>query len=278
MPDWLGLDGGGALLPLVPVALFAAVMVGEQFVPRRPLQSAVVQRWSGNAGLHVVAMALVAALPPIVGALGTATETGARAQIALPPLGIWLWMSCAAGIVALDLLMYGLHRLQHAVPLLWRFHVVHHSDVDVDATTALRHHPGELLFNYAVASAAAGLLGLSTEAIAAYGVFALGTQILQHGNLKLLPRTEHVLRLALITPAMHRLHHSRRPDEANANYGNLFSLWDRLFGSFHASTPARDTTLTFGVAGLDGCEFQRFDGMLLTPIRLRARPGLPAAP
>ena len=85
-------------------------------------------------------------------------------------------------------------------------------------------------------------------------------------------------RVALVTAAMHRLHHSRRDDEANANYGTLLSVWDRLFGSFRAPTPARDAMLAFGVAGLVGGAYQRFDGMLLTPVRLKPRPELPAAP
>lgn len=139
-----------------------------------------------------------------------------------------VWMS----IVALDLIFYGAHWANHRVPVLWRFHRAHHSDVDFDTTTALRFHLGEVLWSTAIKAACIVLLGVSPWGMVAFETsLGLAAQW-QHSNLRLLDQWDDTLRWVIVTPNMHRIHHSRVPEEHNANYGTIFSWWDRLLGSY----------------------------------------------
>lgn len=176
----------------------------------------------------------------------------AHPLLPLPPL---------LGIMALDLSSYFAHVLLHQSPLGWRFHRVHHSDEEVDVTTAFRQHPGESLWRIAWQLPAIVLFALPMEVVALYlALSALNAQ-LEHANLRVPATLDRSLRLLFVTPDMHKVHHSAEQRQTDTNYANLFSLWDRLFGTY--SRPAKPLRY-----GLDGIEARSFRGLLLLPFLL----------
>lgn len=212
-----------------------AVMVGffvlERLhrMQRRPAQSAT--RWLPNVGLF--------ALSSLIGGLLLPASAIALAAGLVPsgPLGqtdLPLAVKCVLGFLALDLLNYGLHRLSHHHPLLWRVHLVHHSDVQLDVTTSVRHHPVEALVNGGLMAALVIVLGLPWQAVAAHAIAALAIAAWSHANLRLPGRLETPLGWVLVTPGMHVQHHSAQRAQTDSNYGTVLSCWDRLFGSFNA--------------------------------------------
>ena len=157
-----------------------------------------------------------------------------------------------AGLLLLDLAVYGLHRLQHAVFPLWRFHAVHHSDTEMDASTALRHHPLAYLMVAVSVSVLFPLLGMPLWVFAVYGVVLFAAALFQHLNVRLPDRLERMLQLVIVCPDMHRLHHSTVPDHYNSNFGNVLSVWDRLFGTYRTVARHERDQISFGLgAGLD---------------------------
>jgi sterol desaturase/sphingolipid hydroxylase (fatty acid hydroxylase superfamily) len=149
-------------------------------------------------------------------------------------------------VVVLDLIFYGAHWANHRVPVLWRFHRAHHSDVDFDTTTALRFHLGEVLWSTGIKAACVVVLGVSPWGLVAFETMLGLAAQWQHSNLRLPDRWDAALRLAIVTPNMHRIHHSRVPDEHNANYGTIFSWWDRLAGTYHLDVD--QSGITIGLA------------------------------
>jgi sterol desaturase/sphingolipid hydroxylase (fatty acid hydroxylase superfamily) len=137
-----------------------------------------------------------------------------------------------ASVITLDLAAYGIHRLYHRVPLLWRFHRAHHSDLDVDATTSIRFHLGEVLFTSGVKGLLVWTLGISPAGFVVSEMLTFTVGLFSHGNVRLPANVEPRLRLAIVTPNMHWIHHSRRSSEHNANLSAVFSGWDRLFGTY----------------------------------------------
>lgn len=211
---------------------------------------------------------MVAAL--ILGSPGDARNGLARALgVTLPQ---WPIAGAAAGMVVafvvLDLLNYGVHRLEHAVAWLWRVHALHHSDPDVDVTTSVRHHPFEYLLAATAYWVAALVLAIPPGAVVTYGVTLFAAAAVQHGNIRLPARLERWLRPLLITADLHRVHHSIERHGQNANYGAVLSLWDRLFGTLVSLTPAKHEAIVFGVGELAPRQCLKPAAMLLTPWRL----------
>ncbi len=234
-----------------------------------------MRRRLGNIGFWLANLVLVGFF------LGSPQQT--RAGIgAISGVGLPAWpiadagLSLAAGFLLLDFLRYAVHRCEHAVPLFWRFHALHHSDPDVDVTTAVRHHPLEYLLTSAVYWIALVVLDVPAGVVLidAGAVFALAA--VQHGNIRLPERLERWLQPVLVTIDLHRVHHSISPEQANSNYGAVLSLWDRLFGTFTRITRAQHQAIVFGVAELPRRDCLKPSAMLLTPWRLgRAGPVAP---
>ena len=207
-----------------------------------------MRRRLGNVGIWVANILLVAFLlgpaaplrPPLA-ALGLHLPSWPIANVAL---------SFVAGFLLLDLLRYAVHRCEHAVPLLWRIHALHHSDPDVDVTTSLRHHPFEYVLASFVYWLAILVLDIPLLVVASYGAIVLASEAVQHGNISLPERLERWIQPLLVTTDMHRIHHSLSLAQANANYGAVLSVWDRLFGSYVWITRADHQALTFGVREL----------------------------
>jgi len=187
----------------------------------------------------------------------------------LTPLELHWSVQLAFGIVALDLLVYGWHRLTHAVPLLWRLHRVHHTDTHLDVTTAARFHPLETCANIALVVGVLMALGIPLWVELARTLVVQPLLMAQHANVDMGGRWERALRWLLVTPALHRLHHSPLRAEHDANYGQIFSCWDRWLGTLRAPPSAA------GRVGLDGFEADRWQsvaGMMATPLAPSARP------
>ena len=167
--------------------------------------------------------------------------------------------------VVMDLATYGVHRLFHAQRWLWLMHSVHHSDAQVDVSTSIRHHPVEVAIDVAFKLALYLLLGLPLWIEAARTLLINPLSMAQHANIAYPPWIERPLRWLLVTPAMHRVHHIPNEAETNSNFGQCFSFWDRMFGTYRPADPALPPR--FGLANLGGESFQSIAGMLLTPVR-----------
>ena len=184
-------------------------------------------------------------------------DHGLLAVAALPPA-----LEIAAGVLLLDLSVYAAHRLSHFLPWFWRLHHVHHSDARVDATTVLRNHPLELLITVTFTVAATLIGGVGVEALALYALLAESLGVLHHCEIRWPRRLERLLTLFIVTPHMHRLHHSAWQPETDSNYGALFSFWDRLFGTFRQGVPDR-----YGLPEYDDPRHASLGAVLLSPFR-----------
>jgi len=174
-------------------------------------------------------------------------------------------LSMIVGFLLLDLMRYLVHRCEHAVPLLWRFHALHHSDPDVDATTAVRHHPVEYLFASAVYWFALQVLDIPAVVVLSHGLTTFATAAVQHGNIRLSKRLERWLQPVLVTVDLHRVHHSVSFEQANSNFGAVLSVWDRLFKTYTSLSTAQHESIIFGVRELPPQECLKPSAMMLTP-------------
>jgi len=172
-------------------------------------------------------------------------------------VGLGPLVNLVASVVLLDLIFYGVHWANHHVPVLWRFHRAHHSDLDLDVTTALRFHIGEVLISTGIKVVAIPTLGISVLGLVVFEMALLAAAQFQHSNLKLPEPVENWFRLLIVTPRMHWIHHSRHPREHNANFGTIFSGWDRLIGTYFMQVRQEEIRV-----GLDGYPSPEHVGLL----------------
>jgi sterol desaturase/sphingolipid hydroxylase (fatty acid hydroxylase superfamily) len=181
-------------------------------------------------------------------------------QLSLPS-----WLAFLGVVLVLDFSFYVAHVAMHAIPALWRFHAVHHSDPAVDVTTTIRQHPGEGVIRYAFTAAFAIAIGAGPVAFAAYRLAVAISGLLEHANVRVPSWLDGVLSLVFTWPTLHKVHHARDPRYTDTNYGNLVSWWDRLFSTF---TPARyGVGVSYGLDGLDDPATQSTAGLLALPFR-----------
>jgi sterol desaturase/sphingolipid hydroxylase (fatty acid hydroxylase superfamily) len=198
----------------------------------------------------------------------TSRGFGLLSGASLPPLAMVL-----IGILALDASTYACHRLMHVLPALWKAHRVHHSDPLVDVTTALRFHPIETAWRFTCIVVPAWALGLPVGAVAIYRVVSVWVALFEHMNVKVWQPLDGALSLVLGTPNMHKVHHSRLAIEANTNYGNIFSVFDRMLGTFTPSARAR--SVAYGLKGYDAADSQQLRALLHLPFRGADRSSAP---
>ncbi|RMH50584.1 MAG: sterol desaturase family protein [Zetaproteobacteria bacterium] len=200
-------------------------------------------RWPGNFALLALDVLLLRLLFPL-GAAGFAAlwPWGLLHMVPLPG-----WLAGLLAVVLLDLVIYWQHRLFHRLPLLWRLHRVHHTDPRLDVSSALRFHPLEILLSMAIKVAAIALIGAGATAVLCFEVLLNGMAMFNHGNIALPGRIERSLRRWLVTPDMHRIHHSVVAGEYNSNFGFNLSCWDRLFGSYRAAPRGGQRGMTIGL-------------------------------
>lgn len=228
--------------------LFSGAMVlfalAEFLRPRRALAHGLGRRWIANFTLGLLAMGIGYGLLPLtVAALAAGGGIGLLAALDLPPA-----IEIGAGVLVLDVAAYGFHRLFHGVPVLWRMHRVHHTDLDLDFTSGLRHHPLEVLAVALPFAAVILLFGVPPLAVGCYAAARAVADFATHANLGLSPRLERVLRLVLVTPDMHRIHHSPLQKETDSNFTMLFSCWDRLFGTYREAPVEPQAAMPLGLA------------------------------
>lgn len=185
-----------------------------------------------------------------------------------PPLAL------GVTLLVLDLSFYVAHVAMHKVPAFWRYHVVHHCDAVVDVTTTVRQHPGEGVIRYAFLAVFAIALGAGPVGFAVYRAWSALNGLLEHANVRVPAGLDRVLSLVTTWPLMHKVHHSRRPEETDTNYGNIFSFWDRIFSTFTPS--ARGADIAYGIDGLDDAATQTTGGLLRLPYRKASGPSLAA--
>jgi sterol desaturase/sphingolipid hydroxylase (fatty acid hydroxylase superfamily) len=177
------------------------------------------------------------------------------------------WQRWAAVLLLFDVWMYWWHRLNHRIPWLWRLHRVHHSDPRMDVTTAHRFHLGEMLLSCLLRVPVLALLGMSLAELASYEVLMFANVQLHHANVALPAWLDRIVRTVLVTPALHKVHHSRLRDETDSNYGSLFSWWDLLFVSRRTRADSELHSICFGLDGFDASRQQSLTGLLKMPVQ-----------
>ncbi|SLN38146.1 Fatty acid hydroxylase superfamily protein [Pseudoruegeria aquimaris] len=235
------------------LGLFAVLATAEALLPKRPRRESRVRRWRTNWALVVIdtlSLRLVALALPLL-AVGAALDAAARGWGFLNALAWPTWLEMLLAILILDLAIWAQHLVTHKVPLLWRLHRVHHADRDMDVTTAIRFHPVEIALSMLLKIGLVYLLGPSALAVVMFEVLLNGTAMFNHANLRLPPRLDAALRLVIVTPDMHRVHHSDRRDEHDSNYGFSLSIWDRIFGTYVPQPEAGHEGMTVGLQWQD---------------------------
>ena len=223
---------------------FLVLILWETAAARRPPGADQPRRWLSNVALGFGNMAIrhVVATSAIVLAATEAGRTrfGVLNQLELPPL-----LAIPVGFLLLDLAAYWIHRFFHTVPVLWRLHLAHHSDVECDVTTSLRHHPIENLVELPVSLLLTTLLGLPPAAVVGFALWSMGHDRFRHANVRLPGWLDAALRTIIVTPDYHVAHHV--PRQTNSNFGATFTWWDRLFGTRSHVDPREITTMDLGL-------------------------------
>ena len=226
------------LLPALTLGAAAAILVGERRSPLRQHTQAEPSRIIRNLALGVLSMGVVSAVEgPVVRPLARRAEARRRGLAQRIPAPEWL--RDATAVLAMDYTIYLWHILTHKVPVLWRLHLVHHVDLDMDATTALRFHAADMLVSVPYRAAQVALLGVSPRALRFWQAFFFLSVLFHHSNLRLPSRLERRLSRVLTTPRMHGIHHSTVPTETNSNWSSGLSLWDHLHRTFRLDVPDR---------------------------------------
>jgi sterol desaturase/sphingolipid hydroxylase (fatty acid hydroxylase superfamily) len=246
--------------------VFALMALWELFLPRRSQSIERGRRWPGNLGVVVIDTALVRVLFPTA-AVGLALIAEDRGWGVFNAMGWPLWLSIPLGVILLDLIIYLQHVLFHAVPALWRLHRMHHADLEFDVTTGVRFHPIEILLSMVIKFGAVAALGAPAVAVLIFEVLLNATSMFSHGNVRLAPALDRILRWIVVTPEMHRVHHSIVLRETNSNFGFNLPWWDRLFGTYRAQPEAGHDGMTIGIEQFRDPSELRFHRMLLQPFR-----------
>lgn len=244
------------------LGVFISLTLAEYIWPRRKQVLERSKRWPSNIGIAFINVLLVRLCLPVTLA-GFAVVISDSHWGFLSMTDLSLFTKIVVSLILLDLVIYGQHVAFHHVPVLWRLHRVHHADTEIDVTTALRFHPIEIVVSMGIKFAAVAAIGAPAEAVLLFEIILNACAMFNHGNIYLPPGIDRTLRCILVTPDMHRVHHSTITHETNSNYGFNISLWDRLFRTYRPQPEAGHQGMTIGLR-----EFREFDeakiGKLLT--------------
>ena len=247
--------------------IFAVMAIWEVLAPRRVRTMSRAQRWTHNLGLVFLNTLLLRLLFPAaaVGMAIFAAEAGWGVfNYVQLPFGFAVVLS----LVAMDFVIWVQHVLVHAVPALWRVHRVHHADLDYDLTTGARFHPIEILLSMLIKFATIASLGPPVVAVILFEAILNGMAMFNHANVRLPTQVDRVLRWLLVTPDMHRVHHSVEDEETNSNFGFNLSIWDRLLGTYRDQPRAGHEAMVIGIRGWrNPHDVDRLPGMLTLPFR-----------
>jgi sterol desaturase/sphingolipid hydroxylase (fatty acid hydroxylase superfamily) len=249
------------------VGVFAIVALWETVSPRRAPKLARGRRWPGNLGLVVLNTLLLRLLFPLA-AVGVASFASANGWGLLNHYAVPFWVAVPVAVIVMDLVIWLQHVMVHAVPVLWRLHRVHHTDLDYDVSTGTRFHPLEIVLSMLIKFATIAVLGPPVLAVVIFEVVLNATSMFNHGNIRLPVAFDRVLRWFVVTPDMHRVHHSVDQDETNSNFGFNLPWWDRLFGTYKAQPRDGHEGMTIGIRGFsEPRQVARLDGLLLLPFK-----------
>jgi sterol desaturase/sphingolipid hydroxylase (fatty acid hydroxylase superfamily) len=256
--------------PQLRLAAFAAILaimaVWEVVAPRRAQRVGRRVRWPSNIALVVIDTLLVRFALPTT-AVGLALLAEARGWGLFNALDFPAWAAIPLAVVLLDFAIYLQHVLFHAVPALWRLHRMHHADLEFDVTTGTRFHPIEILISMTIKFAVIAALGAPAAAVLIFEVLLNATSMFNHGNVRLPAWLDRVLRWIVVTPDMHRVHHSINVAETNSNFGFNLPWWDRLFGTYRGQPTLGHEGMTIGIEQFRDPGELRIDRMLLQPFR-----------
>ena len=248
------------------LGIFAAVAIGETLAPRRSRSLSRLARWPNNIGV-VVVNTLVVRLAFPTAAVGLALLGEVRGWGLLNLIDLPFWLSVVIAVVVLDGVIYLQHVMFHAVPALWRLHRMHHADQDFDVTTGARFHPVEILLSMVLKLGAVAARGPPALGVLIFELLLNATAMFNHGNWRLPLALDRGLRWFVVTPDMHRVHHSIVPEETNSNFGFSLPWWDRLFGTYRDQPAAGHDAMTIGIEQFREPADQRLDKMLIQPFR-----------
>ena len=259
-----------AFEPVLRFATFAGVFVAmalwEVLAPRRAPTLPRRARWAPNLALLALDVAVVRVLVPGA-AIAVALAGEARGWGLINALAVPAWLALPLAVAFLDLAVYFQHVTFHAVPALWRLHRVHHADLDFDLTTGTRFHPAEILVSTGIKCAAVAAIDAPALAVLAFEVLLNATAVFNHSNARIPPRIDRWLRWIVVTPDMHRVHHSVEYDESSSNFGFNAPWWDRLFGTYRDQPAAGHEAMQVGVDAFRDPADLRLGRMLLQPLR-----------
>ncbi len=227
--------------------IFALIAIWELIMPRRVLTTSKTKRWFGNLSIvflnSLLARILVPVVPVTMALLAQKNGWGLFQTMNIP-----YPMMVVVGVIMLDLVIYLQHLMFHAVPNLWRLHMMHHADLDYDLTTGLRFHPIEILISIGIKLTVVAALGPPVLAVIIFEILLNATSTFNHGNIYIPGTIDRVLRLFVVTPDMHRVHHSVTIRETNCNFGFNLPWWDRLLGTYRAQPVAGHEGMTIGLS------------------------------
>lgn len=251
-------------------SLFVLFAVWERYNPRRQQWIPKKQRWFNNlsiASLDALIVRLLLPLVPVsVALLAKERGWGLFSLFDMPYL-----LEASLAVIALDFVIYIQHVLFHAIPLLWRFHIVHHADLDLDVTSGLRFHPIEIILSMAIKLTAVALLGAPPGAVLLFEMLLNGTSMFNHSNLFIPLNLDRILRLFVVTPDMHRVHHSVILKETDSNYGFSLPWWDRLLGTYRSQPTQGHQTMRIGLSRFLNDKRQTLRWLLVLPFLKQAK-------
>ena len=226
--------------------IFAIVALSEVLSARRPLTTSKGNRWFANIGIVIINTVLLRFLFP-AGAVGMSLWVEREGWGVFNHLQSPFWLEVVLSIMFLDFIIYLQHVMFHAVPILWRLHMMHHADMDFDVTTGTRFHPIEIIISIFIKISAIIVIGASPLSVIIFEILLNGTAMFNHGNLFIHLGVDRRLRLFVVTPDMHRVHHSVFPSETNSNFGFNLPWWDRLMGTYRAQPSRGHDDMTIGL-------------------------------
>jgi sterol desaturase/sphingolipid hydroxylase (fatty acid hydroxylase superfamily) len=255
------------LIRISSFALVFAAMAGWELVaPRRAWAVGRAPRWTNNLGILVVDVIAVRVLIPTA-AVGAALFAAERGWGLFHLAGLPAAFAAILGFLILDLVIYGQHVVFHKVPMLWRLHRMHHADLDIDVTTGLRFHPFEILISLAIKIGVVIAFGIPPVAVLVFEVVLNATSMFNHSNVSMPPKLDRIVRLLLVTPDMHRVHHSIVRAETDSNFGFNLPWWDRLFRTYRPQPQSGHDGMTIGLPIFRDRKELRLDRLLIQPFR-----------
>jgi sterol desaturase/sphingolipid hydroxylase (fatty acid hydroxylase superfamily) len=264
MAEWYTYEGA------VRIGVFGSVLVimalFEAYLPRRELRFGRGSRWLANAGLIIIDTAILRFVMPVL-AVGAALWAQQAGFGLLNMTGLWLGAQILLTVVLMDFFTYVQHFAAHKVPLFWRIHRVHHTDPDLDVTTAVRFHPLEIVLSMTYKIAIVVALGVPAWGVVVYELMVSACSLFNHANVSLPARVDAVVRRVFVTPDMHLVHHSTVQKETDTNFGSIFSFWDRLFRTYSQEPAAGKDAMIIGLEETQTAEPTRLGWLLMVPFR-----------